>query len=256
MFNTSSNPVLKDKTFDKERALNSDNVMTINGTIHKTAILLGIVIIAATYTWRLFFESPINSDGTKNIAAIYPWMIGGALGGFAIAIAMMFMKQYAGFLAPVYAVLEGLFLGAISAVFENMYPGIVMNAVLATFTTFLIMLFTYRSGLIKVTEKFRSIIIVATGSIALMYFFSFILRFFGIEMGFMYGSGLMSIGISLVVIVVAALNLLLDFDFIEKGAAHGTAKYMEWFGAFGILVTLVWLYVEFLRLLAKLQGRD
>jgi len=256
MFNKSTNPVLKDSIFSKERALDNTDVMTINGTIHKTIILLGVVMIAATYTWRLFFESPLNIEGTRDISAIYPWMIGGVIGGFVVAIALMFMKQYAGFLAPIYAVLEGLFLGAISAVFENMYSGIVMNAVLATFATFLIMLFAYRTGLIKVTEKFRSIIIVATGAIALMYFFSFILSFFGMQMSFMYGSGLMSIGISIVVIVVAALNLLLDFDFIERGAAAGTAKYMEWFGAFGILVTLVWLYIEFLKLLAKLQGRD
>jgi len=255
MFNKSTNPVLKDKIFAKERVLDAQ-VMTINGTVHKTIVLLGVVMIAATYTWRLFFESPLNMDGTRDISSIYSWMIAGALGGFGVAIALMFMKQYAGFLAPVYAVLEGLFLGAISAVFENMYPGIVMNAVLATFSTFFIMLFAYRTGLIKVTEKFRSIIIVATGAIALMYFLSFILSFFGIGMNFMYGSGLMSIGISIVVIVIAALNLLLDFDFIERGAASGVAKYMEWFGAFGILVTLVWLYVEFLRLLAKLQGRD
>ena len=253
MFNKSTNPVLKDKIFAKERAFDNAEVMTINGTIHKTIVLLGIVMIAATYTWRLFFESPMNIDGTKDISAIYSWMIGGAIGGFVVAMAIIFMKQYASFLAPVYAVLEGLFLGAISAVFENMYPGIVMNAVLATFSTFFIMLFAYRSGLIKVTEKFRSIIIVATGAVAAMYFLSFILSFFGVEMSFMHGSGLMSIGISLVVIVIAALNLLLDFDFIERGAAYGTAKYMEWFGAFGILLTLVWLYVEFLRLLAKLR---
>jgi uncharacterized YccA/Bax inhibitor family protein len=184
------------------------------------------------------------------------WLIGGALGGFAVAIAMMFMKKYAGILAPIYAVLEGLFLGAISAIFESMYPGIVMNAVLGTFATFLTMLFAYRTGLIKVTEKLRSIIVIATGAIAVMYLLSWIMGMFGVGMSFLHDSSMLSIGISLFVIVIAALNLLLDFDFIEKGSSMGAPKYMEWFGAFGLLVTLVWLYIEFLRLLAKLQSRD
>lgn len=253
MFEKSSNPVLKEKAFKKEAILDSSKIMTVNGTIEKTGILLFVVIIAASYTWKLFFNS---GDAENAMSAMGGWMMGGAIGGFIVAMATIFMKKYAGFLAPIYAVLEGLFLGAISAVFESMYPGIVMNAVLGTFATFLVMLFTYRTGLIKVTDKFRSIIIVATGAIAVMYLLSWIMGMFGAGMSFLHDSSMMSIGISVFVIVIAALNLLLDFDFIEKSSQMGAPKYMEWYGAFGLLVTLVWLYIEFLRLLAKIQGRD
>jgi uncharacterized YccA/Bax inhibitor family protein len=249
----SSNPVLQDKTFRKETAFTSGKVMTVNGTIEKTGILLFVLIIAASYTWKIFFNS---GDPENAMSTMTPWMIGGALGGFAVAIAMIFMKKYAAYLAPIYAILEGLFLGALSAMFESQYQGIVMNAVLATFATFLFMLFAYRTGLIKVTEKLKSIVFATTGSVAVMYLMSWILGMFGVDMSLMHGSGLMSIGISVVVIVIAAFNLLLDFDFIEKGSAMGAPKYMEWFSAFGLLVTLVWLYIEFLRLFAKLQGRD
>jgi len=253
MFNKSSNPVLKAKVFNKDSSFDWSKSMTVNGTIEKTGILLLVVMISASYTWNIFFNS---GDMENAMSAMGPWMIGGALGGFAVAIALMFMKKYAAILAPIYAILEGVFLGAISAIFESMYPGIVMNAVLSTLVTFLIMLFAYRTGLIKVTEKFKSVIFAATGGIAIMYLFSWIGGMFGMDLGFIHGSGLMSIGISIVVIVVASLNLLLDFDFIEKTSAAGAPKYMEWFGAFGLIVTLVWLYLEFLRLLAKLQGRD
>ena len=253
MFEKSSNPILKDKTFSKSTVTSWSKSMTVNGTIEKTGILLFIVIIAASYTWGIFFNS---GDMENAMGSMGPWMIGGALGGFGVAIAMMFLKQYAAYLAPIYAVLEGLFLGAISAIFDSMYPGIVMNAVLSTLVTFLIMLFAYRTGLIKVTEKFKSVIFAATGAIAIMYLISWIGGMFGMNLGFLHGSGLMSIGISIVIIVIAALNLLLDFDFIEKSSAAGSPKYMEWVGAFGLIVTLVWLYIEFLRLLAKFQGRD
>ncbi len=253
MFDKSSNPILKEKAFSKEATFDSSISMTINGTIEKTGILLFILIIAAAYTWGIFF----NSGDTENaMGSMSGWLIGGALGGFAVAIAMMFMKKYAGFLAPIYAILEGLFLGAISAIFESMYPGIVMNAVLSTFATFLAMLFAYRTGLIKVTEKLRSIIVIATGAIAVMYLLSWIMGMFGVGMSFLHDSSMLSIGISVFVIIIAALNLLLDFDFIEKSSAMGAPKYMEWFGAFGLLVTLVWLYIEFLRLLSKLQSRN
>ncbi len=253
MFNKSSNPILKEKAFNKEATFSRSSVMTINGTIEKTGILIFVLIISASYTWGKFFNS---GDMENAMGSMGGWLIGGALGGFAVAIALMFMKKYAAFLAPIYAVLEGVFLGAISAIFESMYPGIVMNAVLGTFGTFLAMLFAYRTGLIKVTEKLRSIIIGATGAIAIMYLLSWVMGMFGVGMSFLHDSSMMSIGISVFVIVIAALNLLLDFDFIERGSAAGAPKYMEWYGAFGLLVTLVWLYIEFLRLLAKLQGRD
>lgn len=250
MFGSSSNPILKDKTFSKEASLTSSAAMTINGTVEKTFILVLITVIASIYTWRQFF---FDGGGINPAASMSGWIIGGALGGFAVAIAITFMKKYAAFLAPIYAILEGVFLGAISALFESMYPGIVMNAVLGTFGTFLFMLFAYRTGLIKVTEKLRSIITTATGAIVIMYLMSWVLGMFGVGMPMLHGSGLMSIGISLFIIVVAAFNLLLDFDMIERASAMGAPKYMEWFGAFGILVTLIWLYIEFLRLLSKLR---
>lgn len=253
MFNKSSNPILKEKAFAKQSAFSSTGTMTINGTIEKTGLLILILLVAASYTWGIFFNS---GDAENAIGTMGGWLIGGALGGFVVAIALTFMPKYAAFLAPIYAILEGVFLGAISAIFESMYPGIVMNAVLGTFSTFLIMLFAYRTGLIKVTDKLRSIIVSATGAIAIMYFLSWIMGMFGMHMSFLHDSSMMSIGISLFVIVVAAFNLLLDFDFIERGSKAGAAKYMEWYGAFGLLVTLVWLYIEFLRLLSKIQGRD
>lgn len=250
MFGKSSNPILKEKAFRKEAYTTDTKLMTVNGTIEKTGIMLFILIIAATYTWGKFFNS---GDMENAMGSMGGWVIGGALGGFAVAMVMIFMKKYAGYLAPVYAVLEGLFLGAISAIFESQYQGIVMNAVLATISTFLFMLFAYRTGLIKVTEKLRSIIIGATGAVAIMYLLSFAMGFFGVQMSFLHGSSPMSIGVSLLVIVIAAFNLLLDFDFIEKGSSSGAPKYMEWYGAFGLVLTLVWLYIEFLRLLSKLR---
>ncbi len=253
MFNKSSNPIFKDSVFKKDISITDHKVMTVNGTVEKTGILLLVLMIAASYTWNKFF----NSGDLENAASqMMPWITGGAIGGTVVAFALIFMKKYAGFLAPIYAILEGLFLGGLSALFESMYPGIVMNAVMATFATFLAMLFAYRTGLIKVTEKFKGIIFAATGAIAITYLLSWVLGMFGIPMTFLHGNGMLGIGISVVVIVVAALNLLLDFDFIEKSASSGAPKYMEWFGAFGLMVTLVWLYIEFLRLLAKLQSRD
>lgn len=250
MFGKSSNPILKEKAFRKEAYNTDTGVMTVNGTIEKTGIMLFILIIAATYTWGKFFNS---GDMENAMGSMGGWLIGGALGGFAVAMAIIFMKKMAGYLAPIYAILEGLFLGAISAIFESQYQGIVMNAVLATVSTFLFMLFAYRTGLIKVTEKLRAIIVGATGAVAVMYLLSIVMGFFGIQMSFLHGSSMLSIGVSLLVIVIAAFNLLLDFDFIEKGSAAGAPKYMEWYGAFGLVLTLVWLYIEFLRLLSKLR---
>ncbi len=245
-----ANPALNAKTFKNlPAAADLDQVMTIQGTVNKTVVMLFLLIIAASWTWGMFY-----SQGSA--AAVYPWMIGGALGGFAVAMVTVFKKHWAGITAPIYAMLEGLFLGGISAVFESMYPGIVMQAVALTFGTLFGLLFAYKSGLIKVTENFRLGIVAATGGIALVYIASFILGFFGVNMPFIHESGLIGIGFSLFVVVIAALNLVLDFDFIESGAEAGAPKFMEWYGAFGLMVTLIWLYVEILRLLAKLRGRD
>ena len=187
----------------------------------------------------------------------YMWI--GAIGGFIIALVTIFKPSWSPFSAPVYAVLEGLFLGGISA-FLNAQPqfhNIVINAVTLTFGTLFALLFVYRTGLIKVTNKFRLGVMAATGGIFVAYFLDFILGFFGIDIGFLsFGGGTFGIIISLVVIVVAALNLILDFDFIERASEAGAPKYMEWYGAFGLIVTLVWLYIEFLRLLARFSSRN
>lgn len=244
----SANPALNKATFINISATSIEGTMTIQGTVNKVFIMLFLVVIAASYTWKFM--------GSQNLSALSAYMIGGAIGGFIVAIITVFKKTWAPFTAPVYAVLEGLFLGGISAYFDAKYPGIVINAVALTFGTLFALLFAYKSGRIKVTQNFRLGVVAATGGIAFAYFFSFILGMFGINLGFIHGNGILSIIISLVVVVVAAMNLVLDFDFIESGAKSGAPKYMEWYGAFGLIVTLVWLYIEFLRLLAKLSSRN
>jgi uncharacterized YccA/Bax inhibitor family protein len=184
-----------------------------------------------------------------------PWMTVGAIGGFIVAIITTFNKTAVRYTAPLYAVLEGLFLGGISAIYEKSYPGIVFQAVALTFGTLFCLLIAYKSRLIRPTENFKLGIFAATGGIAVFYLVTMLLGFFHVNIGFMYNSSPLGIGISLVVVVIAALNLVLDFDFIESGAAQGAPKYMEWYGAFGLLVTLIWLYLEILRLLAKLANR-
>ncbi len=228
--------------------------MTLQGTVNKTFILLILVVLGAVYTWNRFFEAPPELAAR----AVSGWMIGGALGGFIAAMVTVFKKEWSPFTVPVYAVLEGLFLGALSAFVESQYQGqgLVMQAVLLTFATLFSLLLAYKTRLIKVTQNFRLGVFAATGGIALMYLASFILGLFGIQVGFIHGNGMLSIGISLVVVVVAALNLVLDFDFIERGAEAGAPKFMEWYASFGLMVTLIWLYIEFLRLLTKLASRD
>jgi hypothetical protein len=189
-----------------------------------------------------------------------PMIIGGAIGGLVIAIVLMFKKEWAGYLAPLYALLEGLFIGAVSSFFNETYPGIVMQAVGLTFSVGIGMYFLYAMRIIRATEKFKSVIITATVGIALFYFAIMILGMFSVDidqtMHFVNGGGPLGIGFSLVVVVIAALNLILDFDMIEQGAEMGAPKYMEWYGAFGLMVTFVWLYMEILRLLSKFSSRN
>ena len=251
----SSNPILKDKVFAKGYT-QSDEVMTVNGTVNKTALMLLLVLAGAVFTWGKFFNGATYDNPGAGMSAILPWLLIGGIGGFIMALVTTFRPQSSGVTAPIYAVLEGLFLGGISAVFEMQYPNIVMRAVGLTLAVFVVMLSLYRSGLINVNRKFMLGVMAATGGIALMYFVSFIAGMFGANMGFLYGNSNLSIGISLVVVVVAALNLVLDFAFIERASQSGAPKYMEWYGAFGLMVTLVWLYLEILRLLSKLASRD
>ena len=248
----SSNPALKENIFQREYTASAD-VMTINGTVNKTALSLLLVIAAALYTWNMFFNAVTPEAG---MSAVMPWVVIGGIGGLITAMITIFRPRSAAISVPIYAVLEGLLLGGLSAVFEASYGGIVIRAVALTLAVFATMLFLYRSGIIKVTRGFMIGVLAATGGIALMYLVSFIAGLFGAQMSFMYGNSNLSIGISLVVVAVAALNLVLDFSFIEKAAESGAPKHMEWYGAFGLLVTLVWLYLELLRLLSKLASRD
>ena len=248
MFGRSGNPALSDSTFRSEgRAVGQ--TMTLQGTVNKTGILLGILVLTAVYTWNLFFQ-------TGNPAAVMPIATGGAIGGFVLALITIFKKAWSPFTAPMYAALEGLFLGGISAIFEYQYPGIVIQATGLTLGTLASLLVLYKLGIIKPTENFRLMIVSATMGIAVLYLISMIMNMFGSSgIGFIHSNGLFGIGFSLFVVAIAALNLVLDFDFIEQGSEMGAPKYMEWFGAFSLMVTLIWLYLEMLRLLAKLRSR-
>ena len=250
----SGNPVLNDKTFTRHIDLTGDDRMTLMGTVHKTAALLILLVLTASYTWSLVMG--VN-DGGQLVAVpgIFGYMIGGAIGGLIFALITCFKPTWAPITAPLYAAAEGLFIGAISAFAESRFPGIVLQAVGLTFGTLFALLGAYRSGLIKATENFKLGVCAATGGIMLIYLATFILGMFGVHIPFIHGSGLFGIGFSAFVVVIAALNLVLDFDFIENGADHGAPKYMEWVGAFGLMVTLVWLYIEILHLLMKLRSR-
>lgn len=252
----SSNPVFAKDIFNQSASRTSDEVMTVNGTVNKTGLMLLIVVFAATFTWRKFFGAFDPAIPGAIPSGIMGWVIGGAIGGLITALITVFSPRRAALTAPIYAVFEGLFLGAISAMFEAMYPGLVMRAISLTFGVFAVMLMLYRSGTIRATEKFRTVIFAATGGIALVYLGSFIAGLFGVNVSFLHGNSLLSIGISLFIVVVAALNFILDFDMIDRGAAARAPKYMEWYGAFGLMVTLIWLYMEMLRLLSKLSSRD
>jgi uncharacterized YccA/Bax inhibitor family protein len=248
-----SNPALGSKTFqDAARyggAIDVANRMTLNGTVNRTGILLICAFATAAYTWRTFME-------THDPASVSGLLMVGVFGGFITAMVTIFKKEWAPVTSPIYALLEGLFLGGISAFLEQRYPGIAIQAVGLTFGVLLTMLVIYSSGLIRVTNKLRIGIVAATGGIALFYLLEIILSFFGIQFVSINGSGIVGIGFSLFVCAIAALNLVLDFDFIEQGVNAGAPKYMEWYGAFGIMVTLVWLYLEILRLLSKMRSRN
>jgi uncharacterized YccA/Bax inhibitor family protein len=252
----SSNPVFGKNIFNQSATTAEDGVMTVNGTINKTGLMFLIVLFAATFTWRKFFGAIDLAVPGAIPPGLMVWMIGGAIGGFITALITTFSPRRSAMTAPIYAVFEGLFLGAVSAMFEAMYPGLVMRAVSLTFGVFFIMLLLYRSGTIRPTEKFRTIIFAATGGIAVVYLGSFIAGLFGVNVSFMHDSSPLSIGISLFIVAIAALNLILDFDMITRGAEARAPKFMEWYGAFGLMVTLIWLYLEMLRLLSKLANRN
>jgi uncharacterized YccA/Bax inhibitor family protein len=271
------NPVLRDDTFRSQGPFVTDrdaggglptpfdtatrpDGMTIRGVITKGAILLLLMAATFIYSW-----DAVLGSGAGGGSGGLPWILVGGIGGFIVSLVISFKPRMAPFLAPVFALLEGLLLGAISAYYEYQatfsnnipsgYDGIVFQAALATVGVFAAMLMLYRTGLVKVTEKFRSIVTVAMLGIVLVYLASFALSFFGTTVPMIHEGGLIGIGFSVLVLGIASMMLLVDFDMIERGAAAGAPKHMEWYGAFALLVTIVWIYLEMLRLLSKLRSR-
>ena len=231
----SANPALTSKIFSMD-AVGESQVMTLQGAVNKTGALLILVVLSASITWT----NP--STGLMGV---------GIIGGLIVAFVTIFNQQWSAVTAPIYATFEGLFLGGISAIFEQRFPGIVIKSVSLTFGILFALLVAYKSGLIKPTENFKLGVAAATGGIFLVYMASFVMGMFGVHLPYLHGSGPIGIGISMFIVVIAAMNLVLDFDFIEEGAEKGAPKYMEWYSAFGLLVTLIWLYLEILHLLSK-----
>ncbi len=240
-----SNPALNEKAFRGQVAVG--DAMTLQGTVNKTGLLLFCVVATAAWTWGLSHsEAP---------GAALPWMMGGVFGGFVVALVTIFKKEWSPITAPIYALLEGLALGGISAILERMYSGVAMQAVGLTFGTLFVMLLAYKTGMIRATQRTKLGVIAATGGIAVLYLVEMVLGLFHVTVPAINGSGPWGIAFSLFVVVIAALNLVLDFDLIETGVQGGAPKYMEWYGAFALMVTLIWLYLEILRLLAKARRR-
>ncbi|NNF07657.1 MAG: Bax inhibitor-1/YccA family protein [Candidatus Eisenbacteria bacterium] len=256
-----ANPALSTKVWEKAGRAVSNEVMTIQGTVNKTAILLLLVVLPAAFVWNKFAAVAVppafeGAPSTAPYAQLSMWMIGGMIAGVVFALATIFKKTWAPVTAPLYAVAEGCFLGGMSLLFNTAFPGIVPQAIALTFGVLFVLLGVYKAGWIKVTQKFRMMVVGATGAIALLYIVSFVMGFFGSSIPFIHSSGTFGILFSLFVVAIAALNLVLDFDLIERGSEAGAPKYMEWYSAFGLMITLIWLYLEILRLLAKLQNRD
>lgn len=253
-----SSPFLSDKAFDGVRSETYEGEMTVNGTVNKTIVLFLMMLIPAALLWSKFDVQ--GGEGELGLAYAFNnglsgYMWGGLIVGFIASMVMMFKQSWAPYLAPIYAAAEGVFLGAISLVFNAMYDGIVINAVGITLLIFAVMLLAYRSGLLKATPMFTKVIVFATMGVGVFYLITMIMGMFGAQ-SFYYGSSPLSIGISALIAGIAAFNLILDFDFIERQSAQGAPKYMEWFAGVALLITLVWLYLEILRLLAKFRGRD
>ncbi len=243
----SANPAMNADVWGRATfAEGRSQTMTLQGTVSKTALLVVIMLVAAAFTWT-------KAMG-EDLSLAYGLTIAGAIGGLILSLVTIFVPKVSPYTSPLYAGCEGLFLGAVSASFEQRMPGIVSQAIGLSMGVLLTMLTLYGTGLVRATEKFKTGVIAATGAIALVYLASFAMRFFGYSMPFIHDTGIYGIGFSLVVVVVAALNLILDFDFIEQGVRLEAPKYMEWYGGFSLLVTLVWMYLEILRLLAKIQG--
>lgn len=242
----SKNPALKKKVFQEQSQARTGEAMTLDGTINKSFLLLFLLLGAGGFVWNKYFANPLTAN-------VLPYILVGGIGGLITALVTIFKQKLAKYTAPLYAILEGLALGGISAMFESAYEGIVMQAILLTIGIFFVMLMLYKSKIIKVTKKFKMGVMAATGGIFFFYMFSMLLGFFGIQMPLIHSSGLFGIGFSLFIVVIAALNLILDFDFINNAVQARAPKHLEWYSSFSLLVTLVWLYLEILRLLSKLR---
>jgi len=243
-----SNPAFGQNTF-RDVAGFAGEPMTVTGAVNKAGVLMLLCVASAAWTWNRFFT-------TGDPASVAGLLMVGFIGGLVLAIVTIFKKDWAGITAPLYALAQGLVLGGISAMFELRYKGIAIQAVMLTFGTMVAMLLVYRTGIIKVNDKFRIGVVAATGGIALFYLAQFILSFFGISFHAVNSGSPIGIAFSLLVVGIAALNLVLDFDLIEQGARYNAPKYMEWYSAFALMVTLIWLYLEMLRLLAKFRSRN
>ncbi|HWZ98446.1 MAG TPA: Bax inhibitor-1/YccA family protein [Candidatus Dormibacteraeota bacterium] len=242
----SNNPILKESAFTGEIA--TAQTMTIQGTVNKAGILLLCVVVGAAWTWGL-------SHSPEPEAAL-PWTFGGAIGGFAVALLTIFKKNWSPLTSPIYALLKGLFLGGITYFFEQKYPGIAMQAISLTFGVMAVMLLAYTFRIIKATPKFVLGVVIATGGICLVYLVNLIMvSFFHSQISVLSNGTPLAIGISIFIVIIAALNLIIDFDMIERAAQAGAPKYMEWYGAFGLMVGLIWLYLQVLRLLSNTRRR-
>lgn len=242
----SGNPALSDSVLEKADRTEG-TTMTAAGAVNRTLLLFGLLMLTSAFSWYAYTAFPALNGVL--------W-IGGAIGGFVVALVTIFKKTWSPVTAPIYALLEGLFIGGISAMYAAAFEGIVFQAVGLTLGVLLIMLVLYKTGVIVVTKKFAMGVVAATGAVALLYLVSFGMQLLGFgHIGFIHDSGIFGIIFSVVVVVIAALNLVLDFDFFDKGEQAGLPAYMEWYAAFGIMVTLIWLYLEILRLLAKLRRR-
>jgi uncharacterized YccA/Bax inhibitor family protein len=241
-----SNPALNENTFDGRVAVTGE-AMTLQGTVNKTGVLLLCVVITSAWTWGIAHS--------QTPEAALPWMLGGLVGGLVFALVTIFKKEWSPITSPIYALCEGLVLGGISALLERTYPGIAIQAMGLTFGVTAVMLMLYRTGVLRATPKFTVGVVAATGGIFVVYMVDLVLGMFGRHVPLLNSAGPLGIGVSAVIVVIAALNLILDFDFVERGVHARAPKYMEWYGAFGIMVTLVWMYMEILRLLSKVRQR-
>jgi uncharacterized YccA/Bax inhibitor family protein len=241
-----SNPALNENTFDGRVAV-AGEAMTLQGTVNKTGVLLLCVVVTSAWTWGIAHS--------QTPEAALPWMLGGLVGGLVFALVTIFKKEWSPITSPIYALCEGLVLGGISALLERTYPGIAIQAMGLTFGVTAVMLMLYRTGVLRATPKFTVGVVAATGGIFVVYMVDLVLGMFGRHVPLLNSAGPLGIGVSAVIVVIAALNLILDFDFVETGVHARAPKYMEWYGAFGIMVTLVWMYMEILRLLSKVRQR-